>query len=362
MISYLKRAALSAVALLFLLPTMPARAGVLFMGGEDVSCQLIGTVTTSTSSTFYRSGYARQALGMSFSSSSDPPANRCLIPAFASQASGWIHVEAYQATLTNTSAAMNAIEIYGADGQVHWVVRGTNVAGQVKLSKRSTAGAYTDLATCTAGVWPAISLHSIDLHLVVSASGEFAFYVDGALGGCDFLGDTTTDAQTSFNQVDFGGTNSNNATNYWSEFIVSTDDTRGMGVKTCAPLSLGNAWNWSGGVANVNQNTINDANGSSTSSSGQIAEFACDSLPAGSFSFPALQLSSRLEVGTAGPQHDAPMVRPATGSTDYLGTNIAPTTAFANYHYLWATNPATSTGWSAGDFATGFNLGIESEP
>lgn len=364
MIGLLKRAALGAALLLLAIaaPSHTARAGIVLMVAEDVDCQFIGTVNVDTNTAHFRSGYARLALSMQFNSVTDPPANRCVTPTISPLTAGWLHTEAFQEVLTNTSLGMNAIEIYGPDGIVHWVVRGTGTNGQVKLSKRSTAGGYADVATCTSGIWPAVSLHALDIHLIVSVTGEFGLYVDGN-PACDFLGDTTQDGQTSFNQADFGGTNINSAPNDWSEIIFSTDDTRGVGVFTCAPGTTGNAWVWTGGVANINETVINDANGSSTGATGQMAEFKCaNSLPSGSFTYPAVQLTARDEVGVGGPQHNAPVIRPATGSTDYLGTNIALTTSFANYHYLWTLNPATSAAFSAADFGTSFNLGQESQP
>jgi hypothetical protein len=363
MLKLLRAALLALLALLALAtPVTLSHALTLpWVGGEDVSCQLIGTITTSTSSTFYRSGYARLALGMTFTSVTDPPANRCLLPNFGNQTSVFIHAENYQASLASTSANMNAIEIYGSDGLVRLAVSGTGTAGQVVLRKRSGAGAYTNLATCTSGAWPAISLHAIDLGIVYSASGEFYLAVDGTKA-CDFVGDVTTDGITAVNDVDFACTNINSATCYWSEFGVATTDLRGLSVMSCYGIANGNAWGWSGGVANVNETTINDANGAATSASGQIAEWTCPSLPSGSFTYPAVCVAPRLAVGAAGPQHDAPMVRPATGSTDYLAANLAPTTSFANYQNCWQANPATSAGWTAGDFGTGFNLGIESAP
>ena len=345
---------------LLLLSCLPAHAAILWAGGEDVDGQLVGTISTSTSSTFYRSGYARLALGMTFGTVTDPPANRFMVPVFANQTTIWIHAETYQASIASTSLNMNALSIYGSDGVPRLMIRGTATTGQVKLAKEDTAGTYTDLATCTSGIWPAVSLHKLDLFVNYAVSGQITLYIDGAQA-CDFVGDVTTNGITSVNQVSFAGTNINSATDYWSELIVSTTDTRNMNLVTLSPAANGNTMAWSGTVSNVNGTNYNDTAALTTGTNSLIAEFTTGTLPAGSFTIPAVVQSARVEIGTSGPQHFSYTIRPGNGSTDYQSSNVTPTTAFANYQNIWATNPATSAGWT-NDAISGIQYGIESQP
>jgi hypothetical protein len=357
----LKRLALAALLLLGLfLPAPKADATILFAGGEDVDFQLIGTVTTSTSATFYRSGYGRLALGITANTVTDPPSNRIMSPVFANQQIIWIHAETYQASTASTSLNFNPLSVYGSDGNPHLMIRGTATTGQVKIAKETTAGVYTDLVTCTSGIWPAISLHKLDLFVNYAVSGEVTLYIDGA-SACDFVGDVTSNGITAVNQVSFAGTNINTSTDYWSEIIGSTSDTRAMSLCTLAPSTNGTTMAWSGTVANVNGTNYNDTNPITTGSSAQIAEFNTGTCPAGSFTVPAVIQSARVEVGTSGPQHFSYTIRPGSGSTDYQSANANPTTAFANYQNIWATNPATSAGWTNGDIV-GIQYGIESQP
>lgn len=348
-----------ALALIFL-SCIPAHATILWAGGEDVDGQLIGTVSTNTSSTFYRSGYARLALGATFNSVTDPPANRFMTPVVANQSTLWVHAETYQGVGNLTSLGMNALSIYATDGLPHIMIRGTGTAGQIKLSKESASSTYTDLATCTSGVWPAASLHKLDLFLHYAVAGEVTLYIDGTQA-CDFIGDVTTDSLTAVNQVSFAGINISTETDYWSELILSDSDTRNMNLVTLSPAANGTTMAWSGTVSNVNGTNYNDTSALTTGTSNLIAEFTTGTLPAGSFTIPAVVQSARVEIGTSGPQHFCYVVRPGSGSSDFCSSNIAPTTAFANYQNIWAQNPATSGGWTNGDLS-GIQYGIQSEP
>lgn len=350
-----------ALAALLLLASLPTHAAILFVGGEDVDFQLIGTVQTSLSSTFYRSGYARLAQNVSFNSVSDPPANRLVSPVFANQSTIWIHAETYQGTNNTTNLGMNPVSIYATDGLPHLMIRGTGTGGQVKISKETAAGVYTDLATCTSGAWPAASLHKFDWFTHYNSSGETTLYIDGTQV-CDFIGDVTTDSLTAVNQVTFAGVNIAIADNdYWSEVILSTTDTRNMNLVTLAPVANGANMAWSGTVANVNGTNYNDTNPLTTGTANLVAEFTTGTLPAGSFTIPVICQSARVEIGTSGPQNFSYIVRPGTGSTDYSVNTTAPTTAFANYQNCLTQDPSISAGWTPAALS-GIQYGVESQP
>lgn len=330
------------------------------VAGEDVDVQLIGTATSNTSSSFYRSGYARLALqATSGGSIVDPPSNRISLPRFTNQSTVWLHAETNTSGGTTTSAGDNIITLYGSDNIQHLMVSGTSSPGQVKIRKETTAGVYTDLVTCTSGVFPAAALHKLDWFTHYAVSGETTLYIDG-VQACDFIGDVTTNSLTAVNQFELAYAGIS-VTEYWSEIIVADSDTRNMNLVTLSPAANGTTMAWSGTVSNVNGTSYNDTAALTTGTSNLIAEFTTGILPSGSFTIPAVVQSARVEIGTSGPQNFSYIVRPGNGSTDYSTNTTAPTTAFANYQAILLTNPATSAGWT-NDAISGIQYGIESQP
>jgi hypothetical protein len=362
--------ALVALALSFAAPDvglapLPAEATILFAGGEDIDAAFTGVVNISTTAGQFRSGYARLALVPDNPGSVvDPPSNRFTIPAFANQSTVWIHAETFQFNGTATTTSnQQAVGIFGSDGVRRILIRGTGTNGQVKISTRNTAGTITDLVTCTSGSWPVAALTKLDIFLHYAVSGEITLYA-GGVQFCDFIGDVTTNSVTAVNQADFAATTTSASRQIdYSEIIVATTDTRSLNLFTCSPAANGTNMTWTGSFSNVNPNTINDAVQISTGSNAQIAEFTCPSLPAGSFTIPAVAQTIRLTIGSSGPQNFNFITRPATGSTDYdTGSTTAGTGAYANYQHVWSVSPATSSAWTPAEVTTGFNEGVESEP
>lgn len=339
---------------------VPAKATILFAGGEDIDFTTSGTVTISTNTAHFRSAYARESQEIS-GTTADPATNRLIVPSFANQTTIWVHAETFPSAATTTSAAQ-AIGIYGSDGVRRILVRGTGTIGQVKISTRTTAGVITDLVTCTSAQWPTSAvLSKIDFFVNYAVSGEVTFYLNG-VSLCDYTGDVTTNSVTAVNQVDFAGPASGGLID-WSEIIVSDGDTRGMNLATLAPVAAGNTQAWSGVVGNINPTTINDANVISTASNSQISEWTIPTLPSGSFTVPAVIQVARGLKGASGPTNFDYIARPGSGSSDNASADVPLQTSATNYaQHIWATNPNCSCGWVTSDLGSGTNFGIESKP
>jgi hypothetical protein len=337
-----------------------AFATILFAGGEDLDVSLIGGTTVSTGATTFRSGYARSSLGVSNAAITDPPGIRIVTTVFANQATIWVHAENFS-NGGGTTSGFQPIGIYGSDGVRRLLLRGTGTANQVKISTRNTAGTITDLVTCTLSAYPTTSLTKVDWFINYAVAGRATLYAAG-VQICDYSGDITTNSVTAVNQVDFANFGSTVGT-FWSEIIVATTDTRDMNLATCAPQANGTNQTWTGTASNVNPTTINDASAITTATSNAIAEFTCPSLPAGTFTVPAVVQSARVQIGSTGPQNYRFIARPGSGSTDYdSGADIVGSTSFANSGPLiWATNPAGGA-WSTGDLGAGTNFGLKSRP
>jgi hypothetical protein len=342
-----------------------ASATLLYSGGEDIDFVCNGSCSVSTNANSFRAGWARESYQAS-GSASDPPSSRFATSVFAANSTLWIHA---QLCLGNgcgsngTTSNYQMIRVFDSAGNPTLVVRGTGTTGQVKISSRTSAGVFTDLATCSSVI--NVTLAQLDLFINYGTSGEVTLYSNSAQA-CDFSGNVTNgDGATTLNQVEFAGPTLGTSAN-WSEVIVATTDTRAMGRFTANTTANGNATGFSG--TNVcssiwNATTANDANFGFTGSNSIVHECTTNgSIPAGSYNVLGLVMSARVLVGVTGPQHFDFVTR--TGGTDYLSSDFAPTTSFTNItNYIQTVNPATSSAWVPSDFqTTGFNVGEESKP
>ncbi len=344
------------------------RATLLFAGGEDIDflCNGGGTCSVNTSgASFYRTVWAREAYGAA-GSTSDPPTNRFATPAFPAGSTLWVHAQYCTnngSCSASTTSGIQMLRIMDANGNPTLILRGTGTAGQVKISSRTAAGAFSDLVTCS-GVVNAV-LTQLDLYVNYGTSGEVTLYAN-SVSVCDFTGNVTNgDGATTLNQVEFASPY-NGASGAWSEVIIATTDTRAMARFTANTAANGNATGFSG--TNVcsaiwNATTFNDANYGYSGSNNVLHECTVNgSIPAGSYSVLGLVMSARALVGASGPAHFDFLTR--VSGSDYASSDFAPTTSFSNLtNYIQTVNPATSNPWAISDFqASGFNVGEESKP
>jgi hypothetical protein len=342
----------------------PARAAVLWAADEDTDLTFIGSININTTSGDFRAGWARLALQASCNGGNDPPTCRFYSPIFTPTQDLWLHAE----TSVSVSAVASGYEpvcAITADGTPRLCIWG-NGSGQTTIASRSTGGSFTPLQTCIIGGFPVSgALAKMDWHIVFSTTGSVDLYSNG-VDVCSYSGDTTgSSGQTQVEQFYFYNAAPSGLSGQinWSEELASTTDTRSMGEFTCYPAGDGTNQTWTGSYTAINPTTINDASQIYTTSSSDVAEFSCPSLPSGTFQVVAVSETVRLSIGSSGPQNFYFITRPATGGTDYNnGSTTAGTASYQNYNYIWATNPATSAPWTAADIAAGFNFGAQSEP
>ena len=358
-----------------------AEATVLFAGGEDVDflCGLNLHCNVSTNGALFRSNWARAAYWVPGQGTADPPSFYFSTPAFAGNATVWIHAQFCPGsgglntvcTDNGTVANNQMLRVIDSAGNATLIVRGTGTTGQLKISSRTSGGTFTDLVTCPSAIPQ--SLLQLDLFINYQTSGGEVTLYTNSNSICDYTGNVTNgDGATTLTAVQFSdpyNDSTNSAGAYWSEVIVATTDTRAMNLFTLYPNGSGNATQWSnssgstpctsliGGVA------INDSNYVYTGSNTQIEECTVkNTIPVGSYNALALVMSGRLMVGSSGPQHVDFLTR--TGGTDYPSNDFAPNNSLNNLsNYIQAVNPATSNPWVISDFtASGFNIGLESKP
>lgn len=177
---------LSLVAAMCLGTVETASATLLFAGGEDTdfTCNGVGSCAVVTGGNAYRAVWAREAF-TAIGTTTDPPTNRFATPVFSANATLWIHTQycnIYGTNATcglvgannNTTLNAQALRIFDSAGNPTLIVRGTGTAGQLKISSRTSAGAFTDLVTCSSAF--NVSLTQLDLYINYGISGEVTLY------------------------------------------------------------------------------------------------------------------------------------------------------------------------------------------
>lgn len=356
------------VALIFAaLMASPASATILFGGGEDVDFTCTGTCTTFTTAGSYRSAWSRLSYSV-IATAADPPPSRLSTPAFTASTSIWVHGQwcnsASACATIATISATQLIRVFDSGGNPTLIIRATGTNNQVKISSRTSGGVFTDLVTCSSAFNAGVN--QLDLFVNYGVSGTVALYLN-SVQVCSFSGDVTNgDGSTTLNKVEFAGVTTG-VSSAWSEIIVADSDTRAMGLLRLTPNGAGNAVQWSGVnpcTTIVNATAYNDATLSSSSASNELLQCTTtNTLPAGTWTVPAVVMSARLQRGATGPQTFNYVTR--TGGSDFTnGSDLTLTTSLANYSgYVQSTNPDTLSAWATSDLtAVGFNIGLKSRP
>ena len=344
-----------------LLAASSASATTLFAGGEDSDFTMNGTAVPNTTTTYFTSGYAREAIVTA--GGGDPPLSYAQSPTFTANSTIWVHAKVYP-YLQGDGSNDDVLRVYSPDGLARIEVRATgSPSGEWKISTVNSSGTITDLVTMSSACFN--GLHTMDLYINYAVSGEVTLYCDGK-SYADYTGNVTTNSATQLNQILLGGPDSTccgyTTSTAWSEVIVATTDTRNLRLATLAPSANGNTDNWdTGGVSNVNETTDNTSTVNASGTAGQIQEYSVTALPSGSFQVQDVWLNMKAQVDTSGPQHIQAMVR--TGSTDYTSSNLSPPQG--SWGWIsndWTTNPNTGVAWTTSDLsAVGFNMGFKSQ-
>jgi hypothetical protein len=348
-----------------------AGATLLYAGGEDIDfvCSASSTCRVTTDSRAFRSVWAREAYEVPNSGGSDPATNRFATPPFSPNSTLWIHSQfciddngCNSENRTNSSTQM--LRVLDSSGNPTIIINGTGTAGQLVITSRTAAGAFTTLATCSNAF--GISLTQLDFYINYGASGEVTLY-SNSVKICDFVGNVTNgDGATTLDQVEFANPNGNAGWGVWSEVIIATTDTRAMARFTAQTVANGNATGFSG--TNIcssiwNATSYNDNNYGYSGSNSVLHECTINSSFApGVYNVVALVMTARALVGASGPLHFDFLTR--VGGTDYASSDFAPLPTFSNIgNYIQTTNPATGNPWGVTDFtAAGFNVGEETKP
>lgn len=350
-----------------------ARAATLFAGNQhpDFSFQGSGSQNTVYSvAGSRRTAFVPTSMRIwpdTNGAANDPPSYRYLSQTWSSASSDfWLTFRYTCEDLAGCTATGSNYQWFRLldGGTARLMLRGTGTAGQFKLSKRNSAGTFTDLATSSAGVlnfsYTGYTPPKYDIHVVYAVSGSVDVYQNGT-NILSYSGDTTTDSATTLDAVDLGAPTASYVT-WWSEVIVDTSDTRSMALWALRPQAAGNTQQWTPStVGNIAKDQLNDATYISTGTNNNISGWTTPtSAPTGTWTLKSVVQTARLQRSGTGPQNFAWHCR--SGGTDAASGDVAASLAFANYMNIWSTNCATAAAWAIGDIASGFNLGIKARP
>lgn len=253
-----------------------------------------------------------------------------------------------------------------ASGYARIIVRTTGSNNQIKISTVNTAGTATDLVTSAVGAWsPPGGPSAIDFFTNYSTTGQCTLYVNGVnILDTGPSVNVTTNSVTQLAQVQYLGTYGGTGGSNWSECIIQDTTTLGMAIWTLIPAAAGNTQSWlPNTVGDINKAGINDTTYISTTSVNALSEWTTNyTAPPGNWAVSALVIEARVSVGNTAPQTFEWLVRTKDGS-DHTSGSVSPLFGFSNFSSgptTWAQNPHTSAAWVTTDFATGFNIGIES--
>ena len=364
----------------FLLPALllvgllasPSHATILFAGQEDIDYTCVGVCTTETDGRTFRATYSRLSLQVN-GTTADPPGARIQIPAFTGQTALWFHAQFCTGNGNDcgspqqSTSNMQMIRFMNNLGNPALIVRGTGVAGQVKVSSRTSGGAFTDLVTCSSFLNNVANTPTqVDVFVNYGAAGEVTLYNSG-VQVCTFTGDTRNgDGATTITAIELASSASGaGAVGHWTETIVGTTDTRSKAVLRLTPNGNGNATQWSGtNICTViwPAVTVNDANFAQSATNNQLQQCTVtNTFPGGTWRVDAVVMSARVQRGATGPQNFQFLTR--TGGSDFTSSDVAPGLSFTNFQNIQHTNPNTAAAWAVGDItAAGFNLGLKSTP
>lgn len=330
------------------------------VGGEDSEFTPSGNTGVDTTTTHFRSAYARCAL--KGSQLSNAGTSDGWYASLASESTFYVTAQMYIATGSSIAVfsgnaiifkrgAINTLSLT-PDGNAHW-----------RLTKTSAAGTTTTLVSASSASIPHEVLTRLDVFVNYAVSGRFQLYVGGTLV-LDYSGDLTTDSATALDGIGFGCMNGNTGVTgftYWSEIIVADSDTRGMALASLTPLATGNTAAWTGAVTDINEVTLSDTTTASTVTASQLEEFTVT--PASTIGSTtgvlAVVVSARAAKGATGPQNLQAAVR--TGGADFVSSNLPIAATLGVVQGVFTTNPNTSGTWAGSDLtAAGFNIGLKS--
>ena len=239
---------------------------LIWCGAEDIDFPN-GNVPVVTLSTYFRSNFARCALGPGggvYKSLSFTPITSAWLSARVTLGAGYTSARCIGFAKSGSNSGLFISSSAASAGKVAFVKVDAGVV--TELAVEDGPGSFTG------------TLHRFDMQLVsYGASATVNVWCDGVLI-IVYSGSVALAGISNFDQVWLPNSTSSI---YVSEIMVANEDLRGWaGLLTMAPSALGTTYAWSNtAVANVNPTTINDLNAAYSNTAAQDEQYNLNDEP-----------------------------------------------------------------------------------
>ena len=326
-----------------------ARAGILWVGGEDIDFPNGVSVCTNTNGSYFRTGYAR--FGVYTCGGGIAQSN-----AFKGGGVTSVWLSAHVSVTNNYTK---------------WVGLGKiGSTGSLWLGNSAIGGNYGQLAlwTYNAGTWTRLAYEpmtslvyaaqgKVDMQVIsYGASATVNVYANGTgTPVITYTGNVVTGGNLNLDSVVITGISNE----VISEVIVSTSDTRALSLATMAPSGAGTVNQWTGTYSNISPNSYNDTVFITDNTSSDVFESTVNAIPSGNFGVPLVKIGARGAQAASGLTSISVGVK-TNGSTNAPAA-VAQSTTFGETETYYSTNPVTSTNWVTTDLSS-LQLNFTSAP
>lgn len=317
--------------------------GILFCGGEIEDFSILGTVSATTTTSRFRSAYARIALEPAGGGLSTNNAKA----SFASSSQFWA---TFRLSTATSFTANSSFVVFSIGGAARLRLRLTSSStGSTFFVDKYDGTTGTTLATST-GTLATSTLYRFDVAVSYGAAGRVRVWLDGTLALDTGTIDTTVSGATALDGVHFAAMSTTTSTTMFiSEVIVADEDTRPLSLKTLAPNATGDSSQWTGAYTDVDETTASDTDVLSSATAGQVTNMECTGMPAGAsgLAVRAVKVVASALRGTSGPQKLALGVK--SGSTSGYSADLTLDTGYTTVSNTWTVNPATSAAFTGAE-------------
>lgn len=325
---------------------------ILFCGGEMDDFVLAGTVAANTTSTRYRTAYARMAVDVTGSTTAANTAKA----AFTASATFWLTARLYS---PSTLTANGYILYLASAGNQRIRLRVSSTAPSTIYLEKYDGASATTLATSSATITGATQ-YRLDLGVVYGAGGSILVYLDGVLI-ITYSGDATAGGSTTLDGLYLSSPHSANL-GAWSEVIVSTQDSRTLSLATLAPNAAGTASTWtSGAYTDIDEVTASETDVIVSATANQVFNANTTGMPSGwsNLTVTAIKVVASAARGATGPSKLAVGCR--TNSADSFPASVTIDTGYSTpYTTYYEINPVTGVAWTTTE-VDAFQIALKSE-
>jgi hypothetical protein len=331
---------------------------ILFCGGELEDFTSLGTVSVETTTSLFRSTYARMALGV-LGGTGNP---NQISASFTASTSFSV---SFRVNVTGSPFSANIPFFWlSSGGNARLRLKPTGSVPSTIILDKYDGATPTTLATSVLTL-PASTTYRFDIIVDnYGSSGRVRVFVDQTLYCDSGVVDVTASGSTSLNGLTLSsGTTStlSGSKHCYSEVIVCTQDSRTLSLVTLAPNAAGTANAWTGAYTDIDEVTASETDVITSGTANQVFNCNCSNMPTGwsNLTVLAIKVATSAARGATGPSKLAVGCR--TNSTDSFPSSVTIDTGYTTpYTTTYETNPVTGVAWTTTE-VDAFQIALKSE-